>query len=1147
MASPGLDSPAKQPQPQPQPQNQQQKPAGAPVLGPVMPGAAVASAPAGPPRPGAPNLLLSPLASMYGLGGGPLMGPFRPGMGPGMGPMMGPTMGPIGPVAPAPAQTPAQTPGATQTQTPAGANPQTAPGANPNQPAAAPEPKKPDPKEIAQAAADIRKQTDGHWFADPASTLQVLRGRSPEEIAAIKKEYQDHYGVSLDSALGDKLKGKDRAEFDAMKNAKPGDPGSQAAAIVASLQNAEKGNFMGIGGTHADKAAVDKILGGITDPKVREEVSKRFNLDGYIDRLYSGDEKIKVQAAASGDAAKKAAAELSLATHTGLFGASTDNQKILDKLAECKTPEQREALSKAYKEISGGKDLDTFVSTNLKKEDKASAQALLAGHPELASAYQIEKASKKGPLSFMGIGGPDKELLNKQFEGKSPEERQAIQAAFNSTYGNGNANTLQDKLGKTLDGDELQKTQQLVKDGKVSDELTLKMSMNTGLFGMFTDDKAANKVLEGKTKDEIKALKENYQKLYGKDLEQELVSRTGGDAGFEVRENLKGKPTTPEEIVERANERYQHQRGGGIRSFFVDTFGGEAGKDLDRQNKRLNDTYDRLEANKAQGKDGSADMAELEKNAAWHTLDVKACQERTDSIANAAGTVASVTAGVALTIATAGAASPVLAAAIVAGGSGAAMMATKAVVKGGGYGGDEFKNDLVETGFNMTAAVATAGLSKLMQGPRVDAMLRNVAGIDPTKAAADLSKLEKLRLGVLGKTMEGGLGGVTSSLTDRKNWEGGPEAMFKDMLLDGGMGMLKNGFGAFKSGTTDMIWDSAFMKKNPQLARLEMLKKVPGFGDPKAGDVPTSFLGSLGGGAKNGLIEAGKGFAWDTTKATLTDANTWGTNGNFLQSLGGHAEETWNTGKPAKDVLTGIKDGAMSSRFVENKLRGLAGIDEVAEGTKPSEFGNSVKTQDDKYDLAKWKGAANGTLNGLINTATDPRLADNGWGNAGLSLLNNTFTEAGKGVQGAVSSEAKSADSAVDKKKGEIGRRLARTYAEQDVDADDESIPAAKREAAQRLQSTYGSHEETRADVAAEKAKADEAAKADALERLEKRKKKQADYEARKEAQRKRAALRDTERNIAEERDSDRFSGRETFPDAPQGMTDMDVMDLYSR
>lgn len=58
--------------------------------------------------------------------------------------------------------------------------------------------------------------------------------------------------------------------------------------------------------------------------------------------------------------------------------------------------------------------------------------------------------------------------------GKSDAERQAIQAFFNQTYGNGDAHAQDNKLAKTFSGGEMQKTSQLVQSGKVSDELPLK-------------------------------------------------------------------------------------------------------------------------------------------------------------------------------------------------------------------------------------------------------------------------------------------------------------------------------------------------------------------------------------------------------------------------------------------------------------------------------------------------------------------------------------------------------------------------------------------------------------------------------------------------------------------------------------------------
>ena len=1010
--------------PTPQPQQQPAAKPQGPIVGPVVPPAPWQLGPTI--QPGAKPLgpvspYLNPYAGMYG--GGAMKNPLGP-----VAPTATQTPAPSGAttVAPAPGQVPGQTTGQTPGQTTA-VDPNAKPPVNPAAP-----PKQPDPKEISQLAADIRKETDGHWFANPASTLQLLRGRTPEEIAAIKAEYKSHYGTDLDQSLGSSLGGKDKAEYQALMTQDSKDPASRAKAAIAGLQNAEKDNFMGIGGQHADKAAVEKIIKGL-DATSRAELQKQgFDLDGYLQKYYSGDELTKVKAQGSGDKAAEMAADLKMATHTGWFGASTDNTKILDTLAQCKTEEERKAVADAYKQISNGQDLTAMVGDKLKNEDQKAAQALLDGKPDVAAAYQIEAASKpQGMLSFIGIGGPDKDRLNKQFEGKTPEECKAIRDAYNATMAppdkknDPNYNALDSKLNTTLSGDDLLKAQQMSQTGKMSDELAIKMAMNTGLFGMFTDDKKVNSVLEGKTKAEIDELTKKYSDLTGgADMVKDLTSRTGGDAGFEVQMSLKGKPETPEAMVEQANERYQHQRGNGIRNFFVDTFGGEAGKDLDRQNQRLNTSYNK--AKEGDGKVDGAEFAEINQLADWNKIDAKSLQERTDSIANAAGTVASVTAGVALTIATAGAASPVLAAALVAGGSGAAMMTTKALVKGGGYGGDELKGDLVDTGFSMAGGMATAGIGQLMQGAKMDGFLRNVLKIDPTKAAAELSAIEKMKMSILSKGIEGGLGGVSSAATSRKNWEGGAGDFFGNMAKDGLMGFGKGAFGGLMGSLPGTLADKDFAAAHPGMA---WMQKIPGFGDPSKKDQDFGMGQSLLNGLIGGGGKAAKNYALETVTETLKDGNTW-SGGNIWNSLLQHGEDNLNEGKWAKDVAGGVKDGVMSNRLVENKLRSLVGADQVAPGAKPSTWGDNLTEMSDRYKVSGLKNSVGGMFGGLIDSTVDVMTpGKDGVQNQGMMFLNNILTGGLKGIQSGVESvdSDKRGDDA--KKARELQRDQARAAA----------------------------------------------------------------------------------------------------------------------
>jgi len=117
----------------------------------------------------------------------------------------------------APAATPTPTTGPTTTPT-TGQTPTTAPTQDPTQPPTtavgpqAPAPEKPvDPKMVRETANNLFKAMDG-WGTDEDTLLNALRGKSPAEINAIKAEYADHFGRSLDDDIGGELGGKDLEE-----------------------------------------------------------------------------------------------------------------------------------------------------------------------------------------------------------------------------------------------------------------------------------------------------------------------------------------------------------------------------------------------------------------------------------------------------------------------------------------------------------------------------------------------------------------------------------------------------------------------------------------------------------------------------------------------------------------------------------------------------------------------------------------------------------------------------------------------------------------------------------------------------------------------------------------------------------------------
>lgn len=265
----------------------------------------------------------------------------------------------------------------------------------------------------------------------------------------------------------------------------------------------------------------------------------------------------------------------------------------------------------------------------------------------------------------------------------------------------------------------------LAQDGKLSDSFALTYALNSGPFGrQGTDEALIRKTLEGKIKDAIDKIKKDYKAAYGRDLETDLAGEVDGRDGFEIGQMLKGKPQTPEEIVARANEAWEFERGSGaglVSNGIVDLFSGRS-KVLDMQHSRIKEAYEKA---KDDGKIDDTEKKRIEQLYGWQGQDAKNYQEAKDSVTNTAALAGTVAAAAALTALTGGAGSPALvailtqaglssgvAAGLATGGiafaSGLAGMGIKAGILGDSYGGQDAGIDLGRTA--LTAL--TAGLSK---------------------------------------------------------------------------------------------------------------------------------------------------------------------------------------------------------------------------------------------------------------------------------------------------------------------------------------------------------------------------------------------------------------------------------------------------
>lgn len=632
-----------------------------------------------------------------------------------------------------------------------------------------PEEKPVDPKVVRDSANQLFKAMDG-WGTDEDALLNTLRGKSPAEIAAIKAEYQDHFGRSLDGDIKKELGGKDLKEAEACLKANP------VESAVAALDNAANGGMFGMG---TDEKKIQSVLEGIKDPAQRKQVVEAYqkktgtSLDQMLKSEMSGNDLSLSKALLEGDSTKANAVRLDEAMNGGFLGMGTDEDAVYKALESCKDENERKALSAAYQKKTG-EPLQKALTREFSGAEKDVANNLLKGDKTAADAARVKVAADD-------FWGTDEEGIFKSMEGKSKEEREKLIAAYNRQYGGKGGKNFDDMLKSELGGLDLDKANQLKDNGKISDEFALKYATN----GLGTNEELIRKTLEGKSKTEIEALRKTYKEKYGQDLDHLLKSECSGRDGFEIGQMMKGKPETPEEMIARANEAYEFDRGSGSNWFsrgFTDMFS-DSGKVLDYQHQRIN----AIAAQK--GKDGSftdAQKARLGTLTEYQGQDVQNYQAAKDSATNALATGTAVVVGAVVSIATAGSASPAVVAALSALLSGASSMAVKGVMQEGGYALEDIGVDALTT----LASAASAGLLKL---PGIENQLNKIVGIADPKNATLMQSMMK---GGLSGTLKGGIDSTVGGLMNEANYQGDFGDFLKGMGSQVGTGMA----GGFLSG-----------------------------------------------------------------------------------------------------------------------------------------------------------------------------------------------------------------------------------------------------------------------------------------------------------------------------------------------------------
>jgi hypothetical protein len=617
----------------------------------------------------------------------------------------------------------------------------------------------------AEADAAALKEAMSGWGTDEEAMRNALRGKTPEELDAIKAEYRRMYGVDLKEDIDDDT---DDAEQDNLMALADGDTDK---ADAAELEDA-------MSGPGTDEQKIQKVY-----ERIRQEEEARAKAEGLSpaelkQRIAERNGRVAEKFKQYGDLSTKLTAEMADVDESSVAGLKDRGSKLVDtgdvKLIEA-------LQSGDTTKIDAAKALREHESTYTSDDELEKIARNQAAKAELDVG--LELASDKSRLKAQFEAGDLTADEYKAALGKW-DEKAKTKDAMVTAKAKANMGELKDAYSKGTHG--TQSFDQLIEDetsgysnwelrelvqagGKLSDEDELYFAT----AGAGTDEDKIKEVLKGKTPAEIEKIRKLYaEKHPGQTLDADIMEDVSGRENLDLGHQLQfGDPETfarqlaeAKDPIDRARiiagmrtvleERKSFEETGLIGSIFAET--GDPLNSADQMEKALDRaiTYDReLEAweKKNPGKTPDAGTESPELAAARANFEMRyggamEAQEQVraqiDSYTDAATQVGAAVVAVAVTVATLGSAGPIIAGLYGAMAAAAATMALKATLKGEAYGWEEMGVDAAVGAVDALVTVATAGIGKGVVAALEKAIMAQMAkaaakqgGQSATKAA----------------------------------------------------------------------------------------------------------------------------------------------------------------------------------------------------------------------------------------------------------------------------------------------------------------------------------------------------------------------------------------------------------------------------
>ena len=801
---------------------------------------------------------------------------------------------------------------------------------------------------VQAAVAQLHSAADG-LGTDKDKVLSTLKDiKDPEIRKKVAAEYEKQTGDSLGAMLEDELSGNSKDLAKALAGGPDGKVNQgEVAAIEADA--AMSGGFL------------TDIADGIADTVGADRKMMRSAVGGIVAVAVLGPLAGPVLAFGGG---------AMIGTDIG----GTDEEALYKALESCADQKERDELKRIYQERTG-RTLDDALKSELKPKEKDVTDALMAGDKTTAEAAKIAAAAD-------GVG-TDRKALYAALEGKNLDERRAIIAAFNKKYGSEYPETEIDvpdpaNPGKTmkkkvsgfdamcadeLDSLDRQKAEQIAENGKMDDGFALYYAMNEGFMGIGTDDALLKERLKGKSKDEIKKITEDYRKAKalqeGKKLEDipadalktDVGGETSGRVGHDLNQALKGKPETPQEILDRAREDYNFERHdsgwmgevgvlvlGGPLAYGAMKLAGKTPADISNgitdtwsdSGKRLDEDFKELErqfnAAKLKAETDPKIMAlpedqrkkaieasmmkDLKESGQADYVDgsIKQFGEAKDATADAVGTAVAIAVGAVITIASGGTAAPALVALI----SGLAGVSAKMIMKGATMSNEELVQELAQ----VAAEALAAGFVNLKS---INGAIEKLAGKFGEGLAAKIIK-EALEEAVEGMSEE-----IILALLDENLYKGDLAdfasqlggRVGKAALTGAAAAVVSTGFGDVMPGMKKLAGSGIHGKAvsgaiNQAVGAAFTTAIDPNTYNGSGGDVALAFGKSMGSAALRGLQDGystGEGFksgeGWKSGPTTKHNTKATDSN-NASASTQTTGTTTSSSGDTSVDVNTEV-------------------------------------------------------------------------------------------------------------------------------------------------------------------------------------------------------------------------------------------------